>query len=384
MKRYIFLIFICISVFEFAVAQRDTIKATFTYCAEGKGGLYPDKYQDGYTPRRYYYYTFTYDDILYAVPIEEHGTIFRDWCIVVQNDICIDTISAEEMDIVLSLNSDPRGFRDNIFVPKPPSIGITNSVSSVTLPKYVSLKPKFDYEKLNNLIAYFKIEITTNPRLSTFVNTEPYFYYSKRSTKTRSAEDGIISFDEAFKQIQKDADFRAYYDTVMYQYDIDFLTMLLDDYNARYGITEIEVEITVDKSALQNLISKADSLLTNTQVGTKPEQYGQIEYLSLNFEKKIASTILENENSKQADVDNEVLALSTAIEAYEDSKVEQTAITEIKQTLSISIKDNTIICNVPFQIIDIEGQNVTNLNGNLLSGTYIVVTEQGNQKVVVK
>ena len=160
--------------------------------------------------------------------------------------------------------------------------------------------------------------------------------------------------------------------------------MLLDDYNARYGITEIEVEITVDKSTLQNLISKADSLLTNTQVGTKPEQYGQIEYLSLNFEKKIASTILENENSKQDDVDNEVLALSTAIEAYEDSKVEQTAITEIKQTLSISVKDNTIICNVPFQIIDIEGQNVTNLNGNLLSGTYIVVTEQGNQKVVVK
>lgn len=304
MKRYIFLTFICISVFEFTVAQCDTIKAAFTSCAEGKGGLYPDKYQDNTSIRKYYYYTFTYDNVLYAVPIEEHGTIFRDWCIVVENSVCIDTISAEEMNIVLSLNSNPTSRKENSYVPKPSSSLISYSISSVEFPKYVSLKQKFDYEKLNNLIDYFKTELTTNPRLSTFVCTEPYFYYSKRCTKTRSAEDGIISFDEAFKQIQKDADFRAYYDTVMYQYDIDFLTMLLDDYNARYGVTEIEVE--------------------------------------------------------------------------------QTDITEIKQTLSISVKDNTIICNVPFQIITIKGQNVTEQNGSLLSGTYIVVTEQGSQKVAVK
>ncbi len=208
------------------------------------------------------------------------------------------------MNIVLSLNCNPTSRRENTFIPDPSPYGIGYGFSELLFPKHIQLKPKFDYEKLNNLIAYFKAEITTDPRLSTFVCTEPYFYYSKRCTKTRSAEDGIISFDEAFKQIQKDADFRAYYDTVMYQYDIDFLTMLLDDYNARYGVTETEVE--------------------------------------------------------------------------------QTAITEIKQTLSISVKDNTIICNVPFQIITIKGQNVTEQNGSLLSGTYIVVTEQGSQKVAVK
>lgn len=304
MKRYIFLTFICISVFEFTEAQCDTINAAFTSCAEDKGGLYPDKYQNNHTTRRYYYYTFTYDNVLYAVPIEEHGTIFRDWCIVVQNNTCIDTISAEKMNIVLSLNCNPTSRRVNTFIPDPSPYGIGYAFSELLFPKHIQLKQKFDYEKLNNLIDYFKTELTTNPRLSTFVCTEPYFYYSKRCTKTRSAEDGIISFDEAFKQIQKDADFRAYYDTVMYQYDIDFLTMLLDDYNARYGVTEIEVE--------------------------------------------------------------------------------QTAITEIKQTLSISVKDNTIICNVPFQIITIKGQNVTEQNGSLLSGTYIVVTEQGFQKVIIQ
>ena len=382
MKRYIFLIVICINIFEFAVAQCDTIKAAYTYCAEGKGGLYPDKYQDGYSTRKYYYYTFTYDDTLYAVPIEEHGTIFRDWCIVVQNDVCIDTISAEEMNIVLSLNTNPTSRKENSYAPKPSSSLISYSISSVELPKYVSLKPKFDYEKLNNLIAYFKTEITTNPRLSSFVCTEPYFYYSRRCTQNRSVEDGVISFDEAFKQIQKDADYRAYYDTVMYQYDIDFLTMLLDDFYALYGKTETEEN--VDKSTIQNLISKADSLLTNTQVGTKPEQYGQTEYLALCSEKMTASAILENENSKQADIDNEVLALSAVIEAYEKSKVGRTTISEIKQEVSISVKDNTIFCNVPFQIIAIGGQNVTAQNGTLLSGTYIVVTEQGNQKVFVK
>ena len=105
---------------------------------------------------------------------------------------------------------------------------------------------------------------------------------------------------------------------------------------------------------------------------------------ALNSEKKKAKTILESENSKQSEIDEEVARLSSVIEVYEKSRVESTAVSEIKQEVSISVKDNTIICNVPFQIIAIGGQNVTSQNGALLSGTYIVVTEQENKKVIVK
>ena len=157
-----------------------------------------------------------------------------------------------------------------------------------------------------------------------------------------------------------------------------------------FGITQQAIynyensKVPTDKTKLISTILRAENLLNNTQVGTELGQYGQAEYLALNSEKKNANTILENENSKQADIDNEVLVLSTVIEAYEKSQVGRTTISEIKQEVSISVKDNTIFCNVPFQIIEIGGQNVTNQNGALLSGSYIVVTEQGNQKVVVK
>lgn len=143
-------------------------------------------------------------------------------------------------------------------------------------------------------------------------------------------------------------------------------------------------KVPTDKTKLISTILRAENLLNNTQVGTELGQYGQAEYLALNSEKKKANTILESENSKQSEIDEEVARLSSVIEVYEKSRVESTAVSEIKQEVSISVKDNTIICNVPFQIIAIGGQNVTSQNGALLSGTYIVVTEQGNQKVIVK
>ena len=143
-------------------------------------------------------------------------------------------------------------------------------------------------------------------------------------------------------------------------------------------------KVPTDKTKLISTILRAENLLNNTQVGTELGQYGQAEYLALNSEKKKANTILESENSKQSEIDEEVARLSSVIEVYEKSRVESTAVSEIKQEVSISVKDNTIICNVPFQIIAIGGQNVTSQNGALLSGTYIVVSEQGNKKVIVK
>lgn len=239
MKRYVLLTIICINFLEFVMAQCDTVKATYTYCTEGQGGLYPDKYQDQYTDRKYYYYTFEYDNVTYAVAVEEHGTIFRDWCIILGEKSFLDTISAESMNITLRLvpnkPSSRGGNMTTYYSQSSEGYGIYYNCN-VELPKYVSLKQQFDYNEINPILTNFLSELTTNPRLSTFVNTEPYSYYSKRHTIERSKEDGIITFDEALKQIQKDVDFRAYYDSTMYQYDIDFLTMIIEDFNERYGI----------------------------------------------------------------------------------------------------------------------------------------------------
>ena len=236
MKRA-FVLSVLVGLFLLANAQTDTIIATYSRCAERQGGLYPDEFQDQYSVRKYYYYTFVYKDVSYAVPIDEHGTIFRDWCIVVENKKCVDTISAETLDIVIKVNN-PTTRSTDIFVPDPSSphfSGVNYAISSVELPKYISLTQRFDYDEIRAIFDKFYSDLTTNPRLSTFAYSEPYLYYSQRSTLERSVADGIIDFDEAFRQIQKDIEFRAYYDSAMYQYDIDYLTLILDDFNELYG-----------------------------------------------------------------------------------------------------------------------------------------------------
>lgn len=229
MKRYVLLTFICINLFEFVMAQCDTIKATYSYCTEEQGGLYPNN-----TDRKYYYYTFEYDNVTYAVAVEEHGTIFRDWCIILGEKSFLDTISTESMNITLRLVPNKPSSRGGNMTTYYSQSALSWSCN-VELPKYVSLKQQFDYKELNSILTNFLSELTTNPRLSTFVNTEPYSYYSKRHTIVRSKEDGIITVDEALKQIQKDVDSRAYYDSTMYQYDIDFLSMIIKDFNELYG-----------------------------------------------------------------------------------------------------------------------------------------------------
>lgn len=235
MKKYILsILFTTLCVFT--NAQSDTLLAQYTSLVQNQGGMYPDKYQDISTDRKYYYYTFEYDNVTYAVAIEEHGTIFRDWCVILGEKSFLDTISAESMNITLNLGNNKPSSRRGDMTEYYKSPSMIHYNCNVELPKYVSLKQRFDYEEINSILTNFLSELTTNPRLSTFVNTEPYSYYSKRHTIVRSKEDGIITVDEALKQIQKDVDFRAYYDSTMYQYDIDFLTMIIEDFNERYGI----------------------------------------------------------------------------------------------------------------------------------------------------
>lgn len=66
---------------------------------------------------------------------------------------------------------------------------------------------------------------------------------------------------------------------------------------------------------------------------------------------------------------------------------EQTGIETIESPVKLEAyaSYNTIYCNVEnFKIYNLQGQNVTNKNGNLTTGVYVVVTETGSEKVFVK
>lgn len=51
---------------------------------------------------------------------------------------------------------------------------------------------------------------------------------------------------------------------------------------------------------------------------------------------------------------------------------------------NVSIVNKTIYCSESFKLYNTLGQNVTEYNGNLKQGVYIVVTEHGSQKVIVQ
>lgn len=128
----------------------------------------------------------------------------------------------------------------------------------------------------------------------------------------------------------------------------------------------------------------ANTLLEHTQVGTENGQFGQTEYLSLNAAKKAAEKLLESDDVRQSEIDAEIATLTEAIETYKNSEVRATSITKIEQTMPISVIGKTIYSKAPFQIFDILGQDVTNKNGTLQAGSYIVTMEQCSQKVVIE
>jgi hypothetical protein len=57
---------------------------------------------------------------------------------------------------------------------------------------------------------------------------------------------------------------------------------------------------------------------------------------------------------------------------------------EVVTTENIYTIDGTIVAEGEFQIFTITGQNVTNLNGNLKNGVYIVKSANATTKVVIK
>jgi len=62
--------------------------------------------------------------------------------------------------------------------------------------------------------------------------------------------------------------------------------------------------------------------------------------------------------------------------------------TKIDDALSdkfqIAVSDNTIFCNVDFRIVNTVGKDVTSQNGYLTVGIYIVKTQYGSKKIIVK
>lgn len=64
---------------------------------------------------------------------------------------------------------------------------------------------------------------------------------------------------------------------------------------------------------------------------------------------------------------------------------EPTGIDQVENNVTLHTSHNTIYCNVEnFKIYSVQGQNVTNKNGNLSRGLYIVATEAGSKKVLVE
>ena len=57
---------------------------------------------------------------------------------------------------------------------------------------------------------------------------------------------------------------------------------------------------------------------------------------------------------------------------------------EVVTTENIYTIDGTIIAEGEFQIFTVTGQNVTNMNGRLTSGVYVVRTATAVGKVIIK
>lgn len=164
------------------------------------------------------------------------------------------------------------------------------------------------------------------------------------------------------------------------QYEIDDECANLQTAISNYESSQVPV----DESKLLSAVLTANTLLEHTQVGTEEGQYGQAEYLSLNAAKKVAEKLLESDGVRQSEINDETKTLTDAINAYKNSIVGATAVSETEQSLAVSIIGQTIFCEQPFLIFDVLGQDVTNKNGVLQVGSYIVTTAQFSQKVVVK
>ncbi len=94
----------------------------------------------------------------------------------------------------------------------------------------------------------------------------------------------------------------------------------VDIENAVDGVITVKSSI-VDKTALNALIEKAETLINTTETGDTPGKYGASEKAALETAKGAAETVMADPNAVQADIDAQVTALEDAITAYKDSKI---------------------------------------------------------------
>lgn len=83
----------------------------------------------------------------------------------------------------------------------------------------------------------------------------------------------------------------------------------------------VGVSYELNYAYLQKMMSVADSLLTNTQVGTEIGQYGQQEYLALDSVQKAAKKFISIEDNTQQDIYAQSLALEIVLNNYISSIV---------------------------------------------------------------
>jgi len=56
----------------------------------------------------------------------------------------------------------------------------------------------------------------------------------------------------------------------------------------------------------------------------------------------------------------------------------------LSESFEILVSNNTIFCKIDFRIVNTVGKDVTSQNGYLTAGIYIVKTQYGSKKIIVK
>lgn len=158
--------------------------------------------------------------------------------------------------------------------------------------------------------------------------------------------------------------------------EVNQLKKAIDDF--------LDSKVPVDCSLLSKAIEEAKNLIENTQVGTQFGQYGQSEFLNLRNEIKVAESCMVSETLTQSDIDDECLKLLDVIDQYKKSQVGYTAIDTQKDEIIVEVKKGEVISNKPFRLYNIEGKEVSNQNGNLSIGVYMIEFESIVKKVLVE
>ena len=162
------------------------------------------------------------------------------------------------------------------------------------------------------------------------------------------------------------------------------------------------VPVVVDKSQLAELIDEADELFETTVIGTKPGEYGQLEYFNL-YNATNSARVAYNDNTKtQAQIDAQVVLLQAAINSYKNSKVptsiDDIVIVSVKAwpnpcTTSLTVSASTEIAAITLtniigaqQVVSksIDGESASIDVVSLANGIYFVTVtlQDGSSKIV--